>query len=96
MECIETPVGFALYKRVADDAVWLADVFVVPEARRSGAGSHLADQVCDVAREMKCKYVLTSVDPTAPGATVSMMAILSYGFNVFGNDGRLVLFKKEL
>lgn len=95
-EVIETPIGFATFKYLSEESVYLADVYITPSARRSGAATHLADQIAEIAKARGCKHFLTTVDSKANGATESLRTVLAYGFRLAGTDGTMILFRKDL
>jgi GNAT superfamily N-acetyltransferase len=75
---------------------YIEDIYVRPEARRTGFGSWLADQVTKIALAKGCDRLVGSVDPTAFGATESMKALFAYGFQLHGTDGKLIYLTKQI
>ena len=94
-DTLESPIGFATFE-FADDVVYIEDIYVIPEHRKSGEASRLADRICDIARDRGCKRVMGSVAPQANGATESCKVLLAYGFKIFKSTPDLVYFVKEL
>jgi GNAT superfamily N-acetyltransferase len=95
-EVLETPRGFVVYRITPSDNVYVKDIYVLPDYRKTGEASRLANRVADLAREQSCCRMFGSVDPTAHGADVSMRALLGYGMRpAFVRDG-LVFFRKEI
>lgn len=96
-ETIETDHGFITYK-VFGEVFYIIDLFVSKEKRRTGLGVELADMASAVARGLKCQRLLGSVDPASNGATNSVQALMSYGFEVspVQDDKKLWWFVKEL
>jgi len=92
---IETDQGFATFKVVAH-TIYLRDLFVLPEFRRTKVASELCDQVCRVGRSLECTTLVGSLDPKALNANDGLRAILSYGLKLKGQQGSLLYFEKEL
>lgn len=95
-EIVETADGFATYTFVGQDSCYLVDIYVRPEARKSGVASDLADQVSEIAKEVGCKRLLGSVDPSLSSSRASFMVLLAYGMRPIGIEGNLVFFEKEI
>jgi GNAT superfamily N-acetyltransferase len=95
-EIVETDDGFATYYFPEPGCCYIEDIYVRPEARRTGAGSRLADQVTEIALSKGSDRLIGSVDPKAFGSTDSMKALLAYGFELHGTDGKLIYLKKEI
>lgn len=92
---IENEHGFATFI-VSGDTIYLRDLYVVPEKRRSNVATELVDDVCMVGRTYKCKILTGSVSVKAFTATESLKAVLAYGMRVLGIQGELITFEKEL
>lgn len=88
--------GFATYKQVDQNSVWLVDIFVVKELRRNGVATKLSEMVAEKAKELGCNTLIGSVDITANGVTQSMQAILSDGFKFSHGQGNMLFFTKAL
>lgn len=95
-EIVETADGFATYTWLGEDSCYIVDIYVRPEARKSGVASSLADQVAVLAKEVGCKRLLGSVDPSLPSAGASFMVLLAYGMRPIGIERNLVFFEKEI
>lgn len=95
-QIIETPQGFATYKFMDDNTVYLEDLYVKPEFRRSHVASQLADQVCEIARSKGCTHLIGSVVPSAKNSTASMKILLAYGMEVDRSVNDFVVFRKSL
>jgi hypothetical protein len=96
---VESESGFATYRFVQLDegpAIYLVDIYVRPELRKSLIASDMADKVCDIGREKNCKYLMGSVAPKATKATDSLKVLLAYGMTLHSASEALVVFKKEL
>lgn len=93
---LEDEMGFATYL-VNKDEVYIVDIYVKREHRKSGHAKRLADQVCKKCKEEHgVKRVLGSVDIRVKTATESMKVLLAYGMRVHGLQGTLLYFQKEI
>lgn len=94
---IETEHGFATYNYMHDiKAVYIEDIYVVPDQRKSGAAKNMADEVVRQAKLKGYNTLIGSVAPKAAGSTTSLKVLLAYGMHVHSCDGHLIWFKKEI
>lgn len=95
-ECIEFPsLGFITYKFFGSEC-YIADIYVVPQARRSSAARRMADKVADIARDRGCTILTGSVCPTANGSKTSMEVLRRYGMEVARAEHDIIYFSKRL
>ena len=94
-ECLENEHSFITYKKI-DDFVFIEDLYIKPEARREGKGTELCEQVEDIAIELGCKALVTTVDMSTNGWEASLQGILKFGFNLVNQDKTCLYFNKEL
>ncbi len=92
---VETEKGFATYQ-ISNLECWIPDIYIVPEHRKSKAGSDIADAVAKIAKEQGCKYLSGTVDTQFKEATRSMQVLLGYGFKYNKHDSRMLWFIKEI
>lgn len=93
-DVIETPEGFAVYYNIeAESAVYIEDIYVKPQFRRSGITGVL---LSEVIKETKMPYVLGSIDVTAKGTTASLKGLLKAGFEPYRTEGNLMFLRLEL
>lgn len=91
----ETDKGFVTYVFWPKfNSVYMEDIYVAPEFRRSKVTFELVSAVESVARLKGYKTLVGSVKPTANGATTSLKGMLAHGFEVDSCDGNLIWFKK--
>lgn len=66
------------------------------ELRKEGVASHLADEVAKIAKENGCTILIGKVNPKNPGATVSLLSQILYGFKLFPEilNEEIILFKE--
>jgi GNAT superfamily N-acetyltransferase len=96
-EIIETEHGFATYRFIEDGkAVYIIDVYTVPEMRQKHVASELADQIAKIARNKGCTYMIGTVNPAAKGSTESLKALLGYGMRLQSSHSEGIILKKEL
>ena len=93
---LEEDGGFAVFSYPNPHEVWIEDIYVVAEERKSGLARALADAICAEAKEKGCQRVLGSVWDTANGATASIKVLLAYGMHFSHLEGKLLVFKKEI
>lgn len=92
---IENEHGFATFV-IGEDSIYLRDLYVIPDKRRSNVATSLVDEVADVGRTYKCKLLTGSVSVRSHTATENLTAVLAYGMRVRGIQGDLITFEKEL
>lgn len=94
---LEVPEGFATYVYLNDiKAVYVEDIYVLPEHRRSRAAWSMLDRITVIATQKGYNTLVGSVRPTANGSTESLKASIAYGFKIHSCDGNLIWFKKEI
>lgn len=94
---IERPDGFATYRYVNDDrAVYIVDIFVIPEARKKGLAAEMADLIGEQGRMNGCKEMLGTVVPSSKNSTTSMKILLAYGMTLHSSSQDMIVLRKEL
>lgn len=92
--------GFAVYwiRNLNDKEleVYIEDIYVKPEYRRTRAAHILADEVVKIAREKGCKYMTGSVIPSANNSTISLDMMRSYNFQLHSCKDNIIWFIKEI
>lgn len=96
IDIIEKDNGYCTYKELGEDGLWIIDIFVEKDYRRTRLCYKMADEVAVIAKEKGLKYLYGSVDPKTNGATASMRMILNYGYEVYMLDENLIWFRKDL
>lgn len=99
-DIIEDEKGFAtyLYTPVRNE-IYIVDVYVRPEYRMQGIAKQYVDNIEEIAKEMNCDYLLTSVDCKTEGWKASTTGLLNNGWKFYSNDPFDQMFKyfrKEL
>ena len=95
-EIIETEDGFATYRFIDPQTVYIVDIYVRPEARLRGVASDISDMVVDLAKKRGCSRLIGSVVPSAKGSTASLKALLGYGFKLDSSTNDFIVFSKEI
>ena len=96
-QILETEKGFATYRYLEDEsAVYIVDIYVLPEFRKSGEAAAMADAIATEAKERGVKRLVGSVVPSNKGSTDSLRVLLAYGFKLDSSSNNFLLFKKEL
>lgn len=94
MGIVERPHGFASYK-IEGDAIYLRDLYVLPDFRAHNYASEMADEVCRIGREKGCQKLVGSVAPRDPHATENLKVLLAYGMRLLSAGPDLIFFTKE-
>lgn len=96
-EILETDTGFATYRYIPDQkAVYIIDIFVLPEFRTMGYAAEIANRIAMIAKEQGCKKMLGSVQPTAKGSDISMKVLIGYGMKLKSAGPDWIIFEKNL
>lgn len=94
-EYYETSYGFVLYS-LFEDAVYIEEVYTKPKDRLAGGATLMADEVCDIARQMGKKFVIGSVEPYGKASTASLKVLLAWGMKLWKLENGLIFFIKDL
>lgn len=96
-QIVETNEGFATYRYLEDQkAVYIVDIYIVPDLRKKGVASTIADNIVEAARIKGCTKLLGSVVPSNKNSTSSLKVLLAYGMSLESSSGDFILFKKDI
>jgi len=95
-ELIYIPQGFATYTVLNNESIYLIDLYVAKEFRKSGFAWILFNQVCTEAKKLGIKNIITSACSDANNVTESIKVILSAGFQLTKISGNMMYFLLEL
>lgn len=98
-EIIETSEGFATYRYTDHNtipSVYIVDIYIIPNKRRTHAASAIADSIVELARKNGCLKLLGSVVPSNKNSTDSLRVLLAYGMTLDSSSNDFILFKKDL
>lgn len=94
---IESPSGWITYRYLNEGrSVYILDVYVVPEERRKGGATSLADLVVEEAKSKGCSELLGTIKPSYKGSTISMKLQLAYGFSLFSALNDAIVLRKDI
>jgi len=93
---IETLRGFASYRRLPNNQMYIVDIYVLPEYRNTGVAASLANMICEKAKEVGCTELIGTVNPSCKKATESIMVLIAYGMKVSASTENCIIFKKEI
>lgn len=95
-EIIETEKGFATYRYTDPTTVYIVDIYVRPDFRRSGESSNLADSIVELAKIRGCTKLIGTVVPSAKGSTTSLKVLLGYGMSLESSGNDFIIMKKDI
>ena len=78
---IEDEKGFVAYD-IKDDTCCIIDIFIIKEARRTGAFYKLCKQVHDIAKNHGCKKIVGFIHLENKTSHLSLKAQLSLGMKI--------------
>ncbi len=94
---IENGAGFVTYRYMNEGkTVYIVDIFVKEELRKSGAASLLADEVVEEAQSLGATELLGSVVPSTKNSTISLKVLLGYGMQLASSSNDFVVFRKGI
>ena len=100
-EVLETDKGFLTYgfnclPGVDFPHVYIEDLYVKPEFRKSHVASIMADGVAELAKMQGIKIMLGSVDCGAKNADASLRVLQAYGMKLYTANQNAVYMVKEI
>ena len=93
LEILESNRGFATYK-IKDDELWVYDVFVRPDYRGCGLAKRYFDQLEEIAKENKCKYMVTLTNTNNNAWEKSTDILIDHGYKAFDVTDKGTIFLK--
>lgn len=78
---IENETGFVTYD-IKEDTCCVIDIFIIKEARRTGAFYKLCKQVHDIAKDSGCKKIVGFVHLAGKCSHLSLKAQIALGMKV--------------
>lgn len=95
-DIIESDKGFATYKIFDNGECYLQDIFVLPNFRKDGLATQMANEVVDIAKEHGCHTLIGSVCTDTNYSTRNLQVFLAYGMQVHKIIGNLIFLKKDI
>lgn len=92
---IEDETFFLTFKKI-EDALYVRDIYIVPEHRSKGKSIELGKLTQQVAKELDCQVLLGSVDKGTYGWERNKEIMLKFGYKQINEDGDFIQFIKEL
>lgn len=93
---LEREFGYCTYRYVDEETVYIVDIFVLQEFRKTHYASDMADYVAAEAKAKGVKKMIGSVVPSKKGATISMKVLLGYGMELDSATNDFIVFKKGI
>lgn len=94
---VELPMGFATYRYPpGTNAVYIVDIYVAPDCRKSGIASDIAAVIAREAKVKGCTEMWGTVAPQARGSTDSLRVLLAFGMELSEIRDGLIVFKKGI
>lgn len=94
---VEDEKGFATYRFMPDGVtIWLMDVYVKPEFRRSQAAITMGDKVMEIGKAKGCLEMIGTSVPSLPGSTPGLKLMLAFGMELKSAMIDLIVLKKEI
>ncbi len=94
---LETDDGYAMYRFLNDGrTVYVVEIYVVPEKRRSGVASQIMNDIAYLAKAQGCTEMLGSVIPSSKYSTRSLKACLGYGFTLASAGNDFIILRKDI
>jgi ribosomal protein S18 acetylase RimI-like enzyme len=92
---VKEGIGFATYE-IAGDKCYIVDIYIVPEARRSKAGTQIADEIVKLAKLKGCQLLFGTVALNQSNPESSIQALFAYGFKIYSSSNEYLAFVKDL
>lgn len=93
---LETEDGFATFEYINDEIVYIIDLYVKPEKRKSHVAAMMADKICEQAVKDGKKFLMGSVDASAKSAEDSIKVLEAYGMKVSKVVEPMIFFVKPI
>lgn len=94
---VEGLYGFATYRFLNEKkTVYIVDIYVDKDFRRTMLASEMADKIADIARAEGATEMIGTVVPSANNSTDSMKVLLKYGMALKSASENLIVFRKDI
>ena len=93
---VEDDKGFATYRFTDDGAVYIIDIYVLPDFRFAGVASEMADKIAAIGKEKGLSTMYGSINLKTKQSTESLKALLAYGFCLHSTATDFLLLSKEI
>lgn len=95
-QIIETELGFVTYRFLNEKQAYIIDIYVVPEHRKLGAASGMADMVVEIAKRRGCTELIGTVVASAKGSDISLKVLQGYGMTLKSHSDSCIIMGKEI
>lgn len=95
-QILETEEGFATYRFLNEKQVYIVDLYVHPDFRKTKVASAMADVIVEAAKLRGCTELLGTVVPSTKNSTDSLRVLLGYGMRLDSSAENLIIFKKDI
>lgn len=94
----ETDEGLIMYKLVPEvNAVYVTDIYVVPDKRNEYIGTYMTDKVvADCKERYGCTLLVGSVCLDDSKCSINRKILETYGMTFSHQEGSMLYFKKEV
>lgn len=89
-------IGFITYRYLDESTVYIVDIFIIPELRKLGQASEMADAIAREAKNKGATRLIGSVVPSTKNSTISMKVLLAYGMSLDSSANDFIIFKKDI
>jgi GNAT superfamily N-acetyltransferase len=93
---MERENAYLTYRYVEEKSVYIMDLYVRPEFRKTGIAKALADEVRDMALKRGCTKMLGSVVPSNKDSTISVSVLIAYGMKLKSSSNDFIIFEKDI
>jgi GNAT superfamily N-acetyltransferase len=94
---LESDRGFAVYRMLPEQkAVYIIDIFVHPDFRKTGLATQMADEIAGIAKKEGFSEMFGSVVPSCKGSADSVRVLLAYGMRVEYAVNDFIVFKRAI
>jgi ribosomal protein S18 acetylase RimI-like enzyme len=90
-----TEYGFATY-HLSENECYIEDIYVIPEKRKSRVASHMADEICKIAKSNNIYHLYGSVNKLTNSVDSSRKTLIAYGFTMVEEDDEMEWYFKEI
>ncbi len=95
-QIIENEFGFATYRYIGNDVVYIVDIYILPEFRKSKHASTIADNIVELASKKGCTKLMGSIVPSNKNSTDSLKVLLAYGMKLESSTTDFIAFTKDI
>lgn len=95
-QIIESEFGFVTYRYLDPNQVYIVDIYVMPDVRKGGLASDLADKVVSEAKACGCTKLIGTVAVGKAWTTTNTKVLLGYGFSISEATADAIIFRKDI